>query len=142
MRHARHLLGHVHQEPRAAVGTDHRPYCSPHFAAAIGPDDDILREHVEETREISGGARQEEAIGDLPAVLEIGVEALTPHLDALPSPRGQLAARRLGPTQGTSHFPEGVPEDVVEEVGGPLQRSQLLEEDEEGQRERVGLLDR
>ena len=99
-------------------------------------------EHVEETREVSGGAGQKEAIGHLPAVLEVSVEALTTQLDALPSPRGQLAGRRLGPIQGTCHLPEGVSEDVMEEVGSPLQRSQLLEEDEEGQRERVGLLDR
>ena len=55
-------------------------------------------------------------------------------------PRTQLAAGRRRPAQRAGHLLEGVAEDVVEQVGGAFERRQLLEQHQEGQRQRVRLL--
>ena len=72
--------------------TDHRSHRGAHLATAVGPDHDVLREHLEQSREVSARARHEETIGQLSSVLQIAVETLPSHLDALASPRRELTA--------------------------------------------------
>ena len=137
---ALHLLGDVQQEPRAAERTDHRAHGGADLATTVGPDDDIVGEHGQEPREVPGGAGHEKAVHQGAPLAQVGVEALAPLLDPLPCPRPELAAGGRSPSERARHLVEGVPEDVVEQVGGALERRQLLEQHEEGQRQRVRLL--
>ena len=71
---------------------------------------------------------------------QIGIEALATLLDPFRARRPELPAG-CGSPPSDAHLLEGVAEDVVEQIGRTLERRQLLEEHEEGQRQRVGVLD-
>ena len=86
------LLGHIEQEPRAAVGADDRSHGRPHLSTTVGPDDDVLRQHGEKTRKIAGGAGHQETVGQGAALAQIGIEALAPLLNV--GPRGDPSCRQ------------------------------------------------
>ena len=125
-----------------AEGADHRSHRGPDPAAAVGPDHDVLRQHGQEAREVTRGARRQEAVGELAAVFQVSVEALPPLFDVPAGPGAELAARGRAAAERTSDLLERIAEDVVEEIRRTLERAQLLEQHEERQRQAVGVLDR
>jgi hypothetical protein len=90
--------------------------------------------------QVAGPARHQEAAGELASVGTVGVEAPPGGVDPPTGPRHQLPTGRLGAARRCRRSRRRVVEDVVQEKGGAFDRLELLEEDEEGQRQRVGQL--
>ncbi len=99
LRPAVDLLGHVDEEARAASGSHHGPHGRSDLAPAVGPDHDVVREHGEQTREVPGRAGDQEAVRELAAVAEVGIEALAAFLDVPAGPCSELPARSRRPAQ-------------------------------------------
>ena len=106
----------------------------------VGPDHDVLRQHRQEAREVTRRARHQEAVRELAAVFQVGVEALPPSFDVPAGPGAQLAARTRGCGRANPRdLLERIAEDVMQEIRRPLERPQLLEQHQERQRQAVGL---
>src|SRR5262249_59780883 len=90
--------------------------------------------------EVSVLGRREEARGQLLALLVGRVEAGSPLLYVTPRPGGELAGVLLARADDLGHLAVAVVEDVVEEERRPLLGGERLEQDQERQRQRVGLL--
>jgi len=90
--------------------------------------------------EIARGTRMQEPVCQLPAMAHVRIEALRPLLDPAPGAGAQLAARRGGAPERTGHFLEGIAENVMQEIRRAFERRQLLQEHQERQRQRIGLL--
>jgi len=102
----------------------------PDLAPAVGPDHDVVREHVEQAREVPGGACHQEAVRQLSAVAEVRIEALAAPLDVPTGTSSKLPAGGGRPPERPGHLLERIAEDVMEEICGALEGRELLEEHE------------
>ena len=75
-----------------------------HLAAAVGPDNHVVRQHGEEARKIAGGAGHQETVGQGAALAQIGIEALAPLLNTRTGTATSLSARCRRPAQGAGHL--------------------------------------
>ncbi len=128
------------EEAADTVAADDRARPGRRLAAAVAVDDDIRGEHVDQRLDVAVLDGGEEALRESLSLLARRLEARLLLLDPAPCARRQLAAVVLALADDLRDLVVAVAEDVVEQEDGPLDRRQLLEQDEERERERVRLL--
>ena len=110
------------------------------LAAAIGQKHDVLGQQRHQPVEITLATRREEACRKFATFAFIRIEAVTPLADTATSTADELPAGRLRSSEHSGDLVIVVVEDVVQQKRRALNRRELLEQDEERQRQGIGEL--
>jgi hypothetical protein len=121
-----------------AIGADERDRDGRSLAAAVAVHRHVGRQELDQRVRVALFPGREEAARDLLPFLTRDVEAPPSLLDVSVRANEDLAAVVGALADDLGHLVVGVVEDLAEEEDGPLDGRQLLEQVEEGERERVG----
>jgi len=135
-----HLLADPGEELAHAVPADDRSRPRRRVATAVAVDDDVGSEHLDERIDVPLGDRVEEPRGQAFALLPRRFEAGLPVVDVTACTSRELPTVVRPLADDLGDLVEAVAEDVVEQEDRALDRVELLEQDEERERERVRLL--
>ena len=123
------------------LGADQRPRQRARPAAAVADQDRAGREHGDQPLHVALARGGEEARGERVALLGIGVEARPLLADAAARAAEDLAAVGLGLAEHLADLRERVVEGVAQDEHGALVGREALEQHEEGERDRLLVLD-
>src|SRR5262245_27194035 len=107
-------------------------------SATVTMELDVLRQQRFELREVAALGGREEALSQPLPLLLRGLEARTLVVYVAPCARGELARVLLAGADDLGDPPVLVAEHVLQGDGGALFRSEGLEDNQEGERQRVG----
>ncbi len=132
------LPGDAEQEAAHLVGALQHAQRRLGPAPAVPHQPDVGSEGGQQAGQVALGRGGEEAFGEGAALRRVNVVAGPPLLDVLAGASGELAHRGLAALQHGGDLRVGVAERLPEHEHRPLQRGQRLQDDEDGQRDRVG----
>ena len=132
------LLAPADERLRDPLGADERHGDRRRLAAAVAVDDGVRRQEVDQPVGVALLPRHEEAARDLLALLAADVEPAPALVDVGVRARQDLAAVGRALVDDRRDLLVGVVEHLPQQEDGPLDRGELLEQVQEGQRERIG----
>src|SRR3954451_6377581 len=130
-------LRHGDHEARDERGADERLARRHRLAAAVAVEARVLGEQLLERLQVALLGGGEEPVEQGVAGGLVGVEARAAGLEALARARDELARVDLGPLDDLGDLRVLVAEHLAQQVGRALDRVQLLQEHEQGERQRV-----
>ena len=107
-------------------------------SAAVGAEDDVRVEHLDERFEVAVAGSGKERVYDLALTREIRIRHGSRAADAPPCAACELTGRGRASLDDRRDLLERHPEHVVEDECEPLRRRQRVEHDEQRQADRVG----
>jgi hypothetical protein len=111
------------------------------LAAAVAGEDGVGRQHLHQPVHVAVARRLQEALGQLEALLGIGIEARALVVDVAARPRQDLTRVVLALADDLRDLGERVVKGVAQHEHGALLGGEALEQDEEGQRDGLLVLD-
>ena len=131
---------HLREQAHGPLAAEDRPRERRGLAAAVAVELDVGGQELLQRLHVAVLDGAEEPGGQLLLLLAGDVVAGPLLVDPGPRAHPELAGRRLAAPDDLGDLAEGVVEDVVEQEDGALLGRELLEQDEEGERERVSEL--